>query len=398
MDRLRRLSLVTLIVSSFSVYWASLRQQRETLELQHFRPLPDCRLPSLAVVMAARNEERAITRTLTSLLDQEYPDLKVVMVDDRSQDSTRALALAVKAEHPNGKRLTILPNDHLPEDWLGKVHALHVGTLTTTSDLVLLTDADVVFAPGALSQSISAQQILCCDHLAAAPKIETRGLWEPILVGYFFLLFSLRFRPADVHCNPRRFVGVGAFNLLTREMLLRSEYLKCLRMQVIDDIQLGRWVKQVGGTQNCLLTGDQISVRWFEGVAGAVRGLEKNSYAGADYRPGLAFLGALGVLAPIWALLLGWLSHGVLGLLCTWLVLALWGLTVPKPFALPSWVGIGFPFASVILAATLIRSAFLCEKRKGIRWRDSFYSLTQLRRHHWTFLSLRPPNPNKPEG
>ena len=255
------------------------RERSRILTLDHFITLPDEDLPGLSIVIAARDEAENLGPALESLLNLDYPDLEIVFVDDRSRDRTREIALAQKERHPQGERLKVLRCEELPEGWLGKVHALHLGVKASTRELILHTDADVVYGKESLRRAVSAQRVLDCHHLVVAPRMATKGFWEPVLVTFFLLMFAVRFRPGKAHLRKDSYVGMGAFNLLTRSSLEDCDYLEPLRLQVIEDVHLGRLVKSQGKRQYCVLGQDQIEVRWFEGLWGCIKGLEKNSYA-----------------------------------------------------------------------------------------------------------------------
>lgn len=350
------------------------------LTLDLFPPLPDSRLPALSIVVAARDEEEATEAALRSLLELDYPDWEVIFVDDRSSDATADIAERLQASHPQGFRLQVIRNRHLPEGWLGKVHALHLGVQRSRHPLLLLTDADVRFRPEALRRAVTAQQVLAADHLAVAPGFELRGFWEPALVTYFLLAFSLRYRPWAVHRDRKRYVGVGAFNLLTRETLMAVERLEPLRLQVVDDLQLGRMVKARGRRQFAILGHHGLEVRWFQGLSGLVHGLEKNAYAGLDYRPEMALATSLAAAAPCWSLVLiaglfspAWAALG-------YAVQMAIGALVARASGGRPWSGALLPLAGLVLAFTILRSAWLAERRQAIVWRQTRYPLPDLRR------------------
>src|SRR5438132_14337469 len=86
-------------------------------------------LPSLSVVVPARNEAAGIREGLTSLRAQDYPDLEIVVVDDRSSDGTGD----VLRELATPERVRVLRVDDVPPGWLGKNHALWYGAKVTNS-------------------------------------------------------------------------------------------------------------------------------------------------------------------------------------------------------------------------------------------------------------------------
>ena len=352
-----------------------------------FEPLPGDRLPSLSIVVAARDEADGVEAALASLLEQDYPQFEVIFVNDRSSDATGPIADRLKLEHPHGDRLTVLHNAELPDGWLGKVHALHLGVRASRNQSVLLTDGDVRYAPGALRRALTAQQALGADHLVVAPRFEVRGFWEPVLVAYFFVLFTARFQPSTVHRKKDRFVGVGAFNLLSRACLERLEYLEPLKLQVVDDLHLGLMAKARGQRQFALLGQEELSVRWFFGLRGVVSGLEKNAYAGLNYHFPTAAAAAIVSAAPFWTIpLLGWAFGWKWALLWYLFQIALGGLAALGT-GVGAWTGLAFPLAGMILGYTMMRSAILAETRRAIIWRGTRYPLARLRQAHRDFVA-----------
>jgi len=108
---------------------------------------PGGRWPRVSVVVPSRDEAEAIEAAAQSLLVQDYPELELIAVDDRSSDGTGAILDRLAAAD---RRLGVVHVDALPEDWLGKNHACHRGAERATGEWLLFTAGDVVFAPGAL--------------------------------------------------------------------------------------------------------------------------------------------------------------------------------------------------------------------------------------------------------
>src|SRR4051794_18313504 len=88
---------------------------------------PNNPLPGVArcsVVIAARDEEGRIEQTIRCLLAQQGVDLEILVVDDRSSDGTPEILRRLAQEDA---RVRVKRVDVLPEGWLGKCHACHVG-------------------------------------------------------------------------------------------------------------------------------------------------------------------------------------------------------------------------------------------------------------------------------
>src|ERR1700680_149023 len=97
--------------------------------------------PLVSVIVPARNEERNIRRCVTSLLEQDYENLEVVVVDDGSTDDTPRMLEEIAQSHALGNRLFVLRlRDELPQGWAGKPHAIHKGVQEAHGDWLLFTD------------------------------------------------------------------------------------------------------------------------------------------------------------------------------------------------------------------------------------------------------------------
>ena len=177
-------------------------------------------LPSLSVIVPARNEATAIGRALASLLAQDYPGLEIVAVDDRSTDGTGDVLRELASANPS---LRVLRIDALPSGWLGKNHALWRGAQRSTGTWLLFTDADVVFAPGTLRRTLAYALAERLDHLTLAPRLVSRSFMLGAFVAFFAYAFVALWG-AYLANDPtsKRGVGVGAFNLVRREAYVLS--------------------------------------------------------------------------------------------------------------------------------------------------------------------------------
>ena len=135
----------------------SIAIQKRTL----LRPLGEqvdkSQLPSLSVIVAAKNESDCIETCIRSLFRQDYPNLQVVAVNDRSSDDTGLILDRLANEL--GDRLLVIHVTQLPTGWFGKPHALTVGTQQATGSVICFTDADCEFlAPAALRTAVTEVQ------------------------------------------------------------------------------------------------------------------------------------------------------------------------------------------------------------------------------------------------
>jgi glycosyltransferase involved in cell wall biosynthesis len=344
--------------------------------------LPDLETwPKVSVVVPARDEAERIDEALRSLARMDYPNLEVIAVDDRSGDGTGAIMDRVAAEEP---RVEVLHVTSLPEGWLGKCHAMQVGARRATGEILLFTDGDVVVAPDILRLAVRYLAAKRLDHLALMPGMIPGGYWEDAFKIYFAMVFISVLKAWAVDSPSKDlYVGIGAFNLVRRSAYEGFGGHEALRLEVADDLMLGKRIKQAGYRQEALFAPSHLRLRWLTGVRGIVLGLEKNGFAAIGYSlPFLLFITVLmvclyavpylGILCFRDARITGYLAtvllmHGTYGYFASfhrngW-------LTAPA-----------LPVVAFLYLFTLWRSAVLTLRRKGVLWRETFYPLEVLKR------------------
>lgn len=353
--------------------WARMLLASKRVELlRNFDPDPDP--PGLSIVVAAANEEHTLERALRSLLALDYPEVEVIVVNDRSTDGTGAVLAKLAEQHP---RLQVVTLTELPPGWLGKTHALHQGAARARHDLLLFTDADVVFAPDSLRRAVTALKARNLDHLVVAPHMEAHGLIEQVFISYFNVMFQVRFQP-DRAQDPKSkaFIGVGAFNMVRRQAYRAVGGHLPVALDVTDDVSLGRALKLAGFRQQVFNGMDLVHVRWVVGLRGIIHGLEKNAYAGVDYDlPKTVMAGGILLFIALGPALLSFTPGGVLA----WLGMCATGTLSGPMMGLPRTCGPLFPLAGPLFIYVVARSAWLAERRGGIYWRGTFYRLEELR-------------------
>ena len=164
--------------------WWHAREYQEIPRLEKSSSEPTVELwPTLSLIIPACNEERSIEAAARSLLEQRYPNLELIFVNDRSTDQTGDIIQRLAEED---SRVTVLHIETLPDGWLGKVHALHRATEVARGDWLLYTDADVSFQPGALQEIVQFAETEGVDHLAGLPRMRPAGVWVGIAIAAFY--------------------------------------------------------------------------------------------------------------------------------------------------------------------------------------------------------------------
>ncbi|MGV3724121.1 MAG: glycosyltransferase [Actinomycetota bacterium] len=348
--------------------------------LNEVAPLPDEECPRISVIVPACNEEATVETPMRSLLALDYPGLEIIAVEDRSTDATGRILDRLATENA---RLRVLHLDRLPEGWLGKNHALHEGAAQANGDWLLFTDADVVYTPDALRRALRLATEGDWDHLVVYPRMESHGFWERVFISFFMVIFNVRFRAWDA-ANPksRAYVGVGGFNLVRKSVYAALGGHERLRMDVADDLHLGKLIKRSGYRQRLAEAGDRISVRWAIGLRGVIHVLTKNAFAGHGYSWGMVLHTTLGLgmvtLWPYFGLLTGPpLSRTLCGVALIAMVLLQWFFA--RRGGVSAWNALGWPLAGGLFLFITYRSGLLAHRQRGVYWRGTFYRLEDLR-------------------
>lgn len=344
-------------------------------------PLSDPAIwPKLSVIVPARDEGPHISAGLRSLLASDYPHLEIVAIDDRSRDNTGQVMDELAA---TDSRLKVIHVSELPEGWLGKNHAMHLGQQAAEGDWLLFTDGDVLFAPDALRRSMRFVVHESLDFLSLFPRMIPGGYWENALITFFSLAFMGGTKPYLVRSKDKAaYVGIGAFNLVRK-----SAYLTCgghtqLRLEILDDVRLGQMFKDHNFACDILIGGPFVSVRWQHSLWGAIKGLEKNGFAALGFSTCKLMLVTLalltGALLPYVMLAVfpdvrgsGYLAtillmHAIFGFL---------GLRMANSY----WLWPVFPIALLLTQFAFVRSGWVTLRQGGVRWRDTFYPIELLR-------------------
>ncbi|MBI4861895.1 MAG: glycosyltransferase, partial [Candidatus Riflebacteria bacterium] len=367
--------LVAATVWTMLPIWFAFRAPRRIGDVPPADP-KDPDLPFVSIIVPARQEGASVEAALTTLLSLDYPRYEVIAIDDRSTDATGEIMERISASDP---RCRVLHVTELPQGWLGKNHANWLGARLARGDLLLFTDGDVHLDPPVLGHAAAAMRQLELDHLVLFPKIPPGGFGESVAMCHFSFLFCAftKFSMAQYRWLPGAFVGVGAFNLVTRAAYQAIGTHERLRLEVADDLMLGKLVKRAGFRQRALLGMPMVRVKWQQGLMGVVRGLEKNAFAAVHYSVVLAVGGVLlhplSMIAPIVLAVTGpaQLQFAII-------VALTWASYVVSTLANPFPLGVAFcyPLASLLFAYIFARSTFVTMQNGGVTWRDTFCPLS----------------------
>ena len=342
---------------------------------------PEGKHPRVTVIVPALNEEQGIAACLTSLVAQDYDNIEIIAVNDRSTDRTGEIMEQVAASA--GGRLRVLHITELPPRWLGKPHAMWKAASQATGDWLLFTDGDVIFRPDAIRRTVTYADTVHADHFSMFPTMIFRSFGETMMMS-FFQFAGLAARPWKFpDPKSRACAGAGAFNLVRRRVYESIGTFESLRLAVVEDLMLAYRVKGAGFATRAAIGREMVSVHWASGAMGIVRTLGKNFYAVLGYRWYLALLLSFFMLAfnvgPFFFVWLapGWSKLGfVLYLACLF-----YGYWLFRNF---NKISPGYfflhPVSSTLAAYAVVRSMVITIARGGVVWRGTLYPLKELRK------------------
>jgi hypothetical protein len=377
-----RVGFAALTLGTFAVVAVQLALGRRRIaNLREVPPIDPADAPMVSILVAALNEETTVAAAMEKLLALDYPNYEVVAVDDRSTDRTGEILDSLVSDQE--AKLRVVHIRELPPGWLGKNHALQTAADAARGELLLFTDADIHFEPSALARAVRYMREHAIDHLAAVPRIAAPDIWTKITVHFFSFAFAVFMRPWQAR-DPKSkgHIGVGAFNLVRRDVYRAVGGHTRIRMRPDDDLKLGKIIKESGATQELINAAGMLEVTWYPTVREFVRGLEKNTFSSLEYNTPLTLLVCAGAVAVhIWPSAAIFVSRGLERILWRGVV-ALQTLllgAIAREAGDTPLLGLGYPVAASIFTYTITAATLKTLLRGGIDWRGTHYSLEELR-------------------
>lgn len=397
------LSTAVFIGGILIVYWLHNQYHLDIV----VRPTPPPRdAPLISVCVPARNEARNIRACMESILQQDYPNFEVIVVDDRSTDGTSEILrqlllesdrlLSKSREHtpPGRPSLHIIHGSDLPEGWAGKPHALFQASAAARSApgaWLCFVDADTFLAPEALSSCY----VKAFETNAAMFTIMTfqilGSFWERAIMPIVMTALSVGFSPRKVNDpNSRDAIANGQFILIKRSVYDAIGGHASVKDQIVEDKAIAEQVKW-NGYRLIVANGYAVArTRMYTSLSEMWEGWTKNMYLGLSDRPSLTILGAFGaflalvaaLILPLWPLLGlfwylqggGWLAIAVIAKsLILWTIVIYARMQVSIGMGISPWYAFTLPVGAGVFAAMLFRSTWNVLSGRGVTWKGRTY-------------------------
>ena len=343
---------------------------RESLDCAPIQDTVD--LSDVTVLIPARNEADTIADTLTAL-KQQGKGLKIILVDDQSDDNTSKIATSTGLEN-----LTIISGTELPEGWSGKLWALEQGRQQVNTPFLLLLDADIVLRPGLISLLLQTVRKSNLKMLSLMAYLKMETCWEKLLMPAFIFFFKLLY-PFHLANKPgsRIAAAAGGCILLETDTLQKIGGFECIKDALIDDCSLAKQIKQQGQKTWTGLTHSAISVRSYETLNTIWQMVARTAYTQLAYSPLMLLLCTLLMFAafvfPLAAMLQNQLDVFFVGLITLCLQMICY-LPTLRYYSMNPAYAFTLPLTGVLYLVMTWSSAYRYYFASGADWKGRHYN------------------------
>lgn len=342
--------------------------------------------PNVVVVIPARDEASMLPQSLASILAQDYPGkLSIVVVDDQSSDGTADAARGVAPK--DGRDVAIVSGKALPAGWTGKVWAQAQGIAKAEAarpapDYLLLTDADIHHAPGALKRLVARAKSGNYVLTSLMAKLHCESFAERALIPAFVYFFQMLYPFAWVNRSDRKVsAAAGGCMLVKREALKRAGGIEANKGALIDDCALAKLMKRQGPI-SLQLSEEVSSIRPYPSFGEIGRMVSRSAYAQLDYSL-LLLLGTVAGMAltfflgPLLTIFGGFPANWIAGL--AWALMTLSFLPILRFYGQSPFWALALPIIAACYVAFTVNSAYQHGLGRGGMWKGRSQGLAKTR-------------------
>lgn len=248
----------------------------------------DSKLPFVSILVPARNEEENIKNCVTSLLEQEYPNFEVVVLNDSSEDRTGDILKSIQQSYPG---LKVITGKQLVEGWTGKTYACKQLAEETKGEWLLFTDADTTHKKSSLKEAMYTALYRNADLLSVFPKNEMITFSEKLIMPmlYFTSFVLLPHYFVDKKGFVKFGMAVGPFMLFRRSAYDKIGGHESVKHSILEDVNIAKKIK-AAGLQLVVADGQsRCTVRMYRNFKEIWNGFSKNIFAGFNYSAPILF-------------------------------------------------------------------------------------------------------------
>lgn len=379
------LSTILCILGLIIIYWVHNQYHLDIVVTPTAAPKDK---PLISICIPARNEENNIRRCVEAALSQEYSNIEVIVLEDRSTDATSEILRQLMTQNDT---LRIVSGSDLPEGWAGKPHALYQASAVARGEWLCFLDADTFLTPQAISSCYVKALETEADLFTVMTEQILGSFWEKVVMPLVMTALTVGFSPRKVNDPARRdAVANGQFILIKRSIYNLIGGHEKVKDQIVEDKAISEQVKW-NGHRLIVADGSQvIQTRMYTSLASMWEGWTKNIYLGLRDHIAMLLLGAFGAsLALIAALFLpawpvlgiiwyfnggAWMAFAItLESLIVWGYLIYMRARIAKKMNISAWYALTTPLGAGVFAAMMLTSAWKVLSGQGVTWRGRNY-------------------------
>jgi len=239
--------------------------------------------PRVSVLVPARNEEKNIDACLEGLIEQDYPNLEIFVLNDDSADDTAAIVRQFSARD---QRVQLIDGAPLPAGWLGKNWACHQLSEQATGEIFIFTDADNRYSPQAVAHTIGWMQKYDLGLLSAFCHQITETLPEKLAVPvvnmfvYSYLPLWLTYYGKGASLAAAN----GQWLAFTRAAYAKIGGHRAVCHHVVEDVELSRLAKRHGEKILAASARDEVFSRMYHSSREVWEGYSKNLFGLMNFK------------------------------------------------------------------------------------------------------------------
>lgn len=281
-------SLIFLLLTSAVL----LRNRIEFTALSSETDEPDNK-PLVSICVPARNEEKNLGRLLSTIGNQSYSNIELLVLDDFSTDDTPDIIARFKKDY-DGVLISV-PAVETPNGWLGKPWACQQLADHASGKYILFLDADTAPYPGLIQHTVNAFSTYKLDMITVWPEQELKTFWEKTVVPLIYYALVTLLPAIYVYRSPRwlpiflrkliaqKFAAAcGQCIGFTKEAYETIGEHKSVKDDVVEDVALAKRAKSKGLTLRMFTGISAIRCRMYRSEQEIFNGLKKNFFAGFD--------------------------------------------------------------------------------------------------------------------
>jgi len=390
-------STIFLIAGLIIVYWLHSQYHLDIVVEPTPPPHP---APLISVCIPARNEERNIRACVEAILNQDYPNFEIIVLDDRSTDATAEILRDLTLESDSSlsrqkreqaPRLQIINGSDLPSGWAGKPHALFQASAIARGEWLCFVDADTFLSPTTLSSCYAKALETKADMFTIMTFQILGSFWEKTVMPLVMTALSTGFSPRKINDpNRKDAIANGQFILIKRSVYDAIGGHASVKDNIVEDKAISEQVKWNG---HRLIVADGMKVvrtRMYTSLPEMWEGWTKNIYLGLRDQPALMVLGVFGaflavmvsIFLPAWSLLGifwfiktgSWMAIAVIiESFLLWAYLIIVRAVVAIKMEISPWYAFTTPLGAAMFGAMMFVSTWKVITRKGVTWKGRIY-------------------------